>query len=170
MSGLKKIVWHWTAGGYEPNSTDFEHYHYLIGYDTKTGQAYIKEGKYKPSDNVNCYDGAYAAHTGGGNTGAIGISLCGMAGYKNPKNQGKYPLKRVQFEKAFELTAKLCKQYGIVISPATVYTHYEFGLANPKTLSARKIDINFIPYKPDLAAHGVGDFIRNKIQWYYNKL
>ena len=61
---MKRIILHWSAGSYKPNSTDMAHYHYLID-----GDGEIKEGFLKPEDNLNCNDGRYAAHTGGGNTG-----------------------------------------------------------------------------------------------------
>ena len=51
-----------------------------------------------PEDNNVCISGKYAAHTGGGNTGSIGICYCGMYGYKSPKNCGNYPISSVQFE------------------------------------------------------------------------
>ena len=64
---MKRIVIHWTGSTYQPNSVDYEHYHYLI-----TGDGLTINGKYKPEDNENCYDGKYAQHTGGGNTGDSG--------------------------------------------------------------------------------------------------
>lgn len=67
---MKRIILHWTAGSYQPNHTDFEHYHYLVN-----GQGLVIEGKYKPEDNLDCTDGKYAQHTGGGNTGSIGVSI-----------------------------------------------------------------------------------------------
>ena len=70
---MKKIIIHWTAGRYVPNSVDLLHYHFLID---KYGR--INYGIFKPEDNENCYDGKYAQHCGGGNTGCIGVSCCGM--------------------------------------------------------------------------------------------
>lgn len=162
---MKRIILHWSAGSYKPNSTDMAHYHYLID-----GEGEIKEGFCKPEDNLNCNDGKYAAHTGGGNTGSIGIALCGMAGYKSPTYIGHFPLKQIQFERAFKLAAELCKTYNIPISAQTVFTHYEFGRQHPNTSSAGKIDINFIPYLPNLRAENVGGFIRGKVKYYYEKL
>lgn len=45
-------------------------------------------------------------------------------------------------------------------------THYEFGIKNPKTTSAGKIDIIFIPPYSWVAGDEVGSFIRSKIKWY----
>mgnify|MGYP003620530055 FL=1 len=61
--GLDKIIIHWTAGAPVPNAVDKEHYHFIIDQE---GKAHI--GNYKPEDNINCKDGKYARHTGGGNT------------------------------------------------------------------------------------------------------
>lgn len=93
-----------------------------------------------------------------------------MHGYGNRHSLGKYPLKQIQFERAFELVAKLCKKYDIPINKNTVFTHYEFGLANPQTTSRGKIDITIIPYLPTIEPYKVGDFIRQKCLWYKTKL
>lgn len=162
---MERIIIHWTAGGYQPNKIDYEHYHYMI-----TGNGRIVNGNYTPEDNINCYDGKYAAHTGGGNTRAIGVAMCGMAGFKNSNQVGNYPLKPIQVEACFQLVAKLCKQYKIQIDSNHVMTHYEFGLKNPTTSSKGKIDIVYLPPYPKETAAKLGDFIRNKIEWYYNKL
>lgn len=161
----KRIILHWTAGTGQPCNTDIEHYHFLVNVD-----GIVIEGKYKPQDNDNCADGKYAAHTGGGNTGSIGVSMCGMYGYKSPTSVGKYPLTKVQCERTFSLIASLCKKYGIVVNPQNVMTHYEFGQRHPKTSSAGKIDIVYLPPYPSVQRYEVGDFIRNKVRWYLSRL
>lgn len=158
---MKRIILHWTAGTYQPNTTDFEHYHYLIN-----GQGLVIEGKYKPEDNLNCNDGKYAAHTGGGNTGSIGVGACGMAGYVNPSKTGNYPLTATQTEALFKKVAELCDKYNIPITPETILTHYEFGKKNPKTSSRGKIDITYLPSYPWVKSEDVGSFIRSKVRWY----
>lgn len=160
---MKRIIIHWTGGNLKPNQYEKECYHYLID---ETGK--IHEGIYKPEDNENCKDGKYAKHTGGGNTSSIGIGLCGMFNYYNRSNIGNYPLTKKQCESAFKFISQLCKKYNIKITPQTVLTHYEFGKANPKTSSYRKIDITFLPPYPYLQPDEIGSFIRNKIKWYYN--
>ena len=154
-----------TAGTYQPNSVDYEHYHYLIN-----GDGLVIEGKYKPEDNKNCSDGKYAAHTGGGNTGAIGVSMCAMAGFKSASDCGRYPITPVQLEACFKLCAELCKKYALNINPITVMTHYEFGKRNPQTSSAGKIDITYLPSYPDIEKDKIGDFIRAKVRYYYLKI
>ena len=162
---LNKIIIHWTAGTNEPNNTDYQHYHYLVN-----GNGVVVKGKYNPEDNLNCNDGKYAQHTGGGNTGAIGVAMCGMYGFTSGNNVGKYPLKKVQCERCFKLVAELCKKYNIAVTPQTVMTHYEFGKKNPKTSSAGKIDIVYLPPYPTVKQADVGDFIRNKVKWYYKNM
>ena len=163
---MNKIILHWTAGTNQPCSTDYEHYHYLINKD-----GVILKGKFAPEDNLNCNDGKYAQHCGGGNTGAIGVSMCGMYIPKGVNiKETKFPLTRIQCEATFKLVAELCKKYNIKITPQTVLTHYEFGQAHPKTSSYGKIDIVYLHPFPEIDKKNMGDFIRNKIEWYFNKL
>ena len=114
---MKRIIIHWTAGTYSPNSVELEHYHYLIGFEKLPSErGIIHTGKCKPEDNLCCTDGSfYAAHTGGGNTGSIGVAICGMLGFQDIKHIGNYPIKPIQMEVCYELCAKLCHQYNIPI-------------------------------------------------------
>ena len=163
---MKRIIIHWTAGTNYPCATDYEHYHYVV---TKDGA--VLAGKYKPEDNLNCADGKYAHHTGGGNTGSIGVSMCGMYIPKGtPIEKTEYPLTAKQVEATFKFCAELCKKYKIPITPDTVLTHYEFGKAHPKTSSYGKIDITYLhPFK-DVKREDMGNFIRSKIKWYLSKI
>ena len=170
---LTKIIVHWTAGGYKPNAVEKQHYHYLVG---KDGEIYT--GTHKPEDNLNCNDGNYAAHCGGGNTGAIGVALCGMFGFKSIKNPGYCFITKKQCESAFKLLAELSRIYNIPID--NIMTHAEFGHLNPKTSSRGKIDITSLPvcYDTDVTRlclkHGLykgyGEFIRGKVKWYADKI
>ena len=163
---MNRIILHWTAGTNQPCSTDYEHYHYLINKD-----GVIIKGKFAPEDNLNCNDGKYAQHCGGGNTGSIGISMCGMYVPKNTDiKDTKFPLTKIQCEAAFKLIAELCKKYNIKITPQTVLTHYEFGQAHPKTSSYGKIDIIYLHAYPDVTKNEMGNFIRSKVRWYFSKL
>lgn len=162
---MRRIIIHWTAGGYTPSDYEKQFYHYLV--DDKGN---VHDGIYKPEDNLNCNDGKYAAHTGGGNTGSIGIAMCAMAGFKNKANVGDYPITPKQFEATMQLCAKLVKKYNLKVTPDSVLTHYEFGKKNPKTSSAGKIDIIFIPPYDWVVQNDCGSFIRSKIKWYLNKV
>ncbi len=161
---MKRIIIHWTAGNAVPNSHDKECYHYLVD---NFGRIY--SGKFEPYANEVCKQGQYAAHTGGGNTGSVGIALCGMFGFKNKNDIGNYPITKVQFEAAMQLCAQIAKKFNIPVTKTTVLTHYEFGKSHPNTTSAGKIDITFVPPYPWIEKDEVGDFIRTKIKWYLQK-
>lgn len=161
MGKLFRIIIHWTAGTNQPNNTDFEHYHYLIN-----GDGVLFNGKYVPEDNINCNDGKYAQHTGHGNTGSIGISVCGMKDFSEKTLKTKYPLTQVQCEKLFFECARLAKKYSIELKD--IMTHYEFNQRNG--IKTGKIDIIYLPPYPQIRKENVGDFIRNKILWYYKRI
>lgn len=166
MACLDKITFHWTAGGWMPSAHEKECYHFLIDRDGD-----LHKGNHSPQDNLNCLDGNYAAHCGGGNTGNIGIAYCGCYVPKGtPVSKTRYPMTAKQVEAGFKLAAELCKYFKIPIDKDHVFTHYEFGLAHPKTASAGKIDITYMHPFPDLKANEIGDFIRNKVQWYFKNL
>jgi hypothetical protein len=166
MTYLNKITFHWTGGRHMPSEHEKECYHFLID---KDGVTY--KGTHKPLDNVNCNDGKYAAHTGGGNTGNIGIAFCGCYVPKGvPVQKTAFPLKRIQLEAGFKLAAMACKHFNIPIDKEHVFTHYEFGLTHPDTSSAGKIDITYMHPFPEIKADKVGEFIRGKVKWYYKNL
>jgi len=158
---MKNIIIHWTAGGHVPTSYEKEFYHFLVDSLGK-----INLGRFKPEANLVCRQGMYAAHTGGGNTGSIGVALCAMANFKNKNDVGDFPITKTQFEAAMKLCAQLAKQYNIDITPDNVMTHYEFGQKHPETTSYGKIDIIFLPPYPWVSQEDVGSFIRSKIRWY----
>ena len=162
---MKKIILHWTAGSYYPTACEKNCYHFLVDKDGKT-----HSGNYKPEANLNCNDGEYAAHTGGGNTGAIGVAICAMAGFKSKSYIGNYPITAKQFEAAMKLCAELSLKYNIPVSAETIMTHYEFWIKHPSTTSAGKIDIIYIPPYPWVEKNDAGSFIRSKIKWYRLKI
>ena len=159
---MKRIIIHWTAGNYSVNTDILNSYHYVINNIGK-----IIPCNHRPEDNEDCTDGNYAPHTGGGNTGSIGVAMCGMYVDENTNiKYTKYPLTKIQCETTFQLVAELAKKYNIEITPETVLTHYEFGKKHPQTSSAGKIDIIYLTAYPHVEACDVGDFIRTKVKWY----
>lgn len=163
---MKRIIIHWTGGANQPCSVDYESYHYVVNKD-----GVVIKGKYAPEDNENCVDGEYAKHCGGGNTGSIGVAMCGMYVPEGVDVvQTVFPLTRVQCEAMFNLVAELCKKYGIKVTPKTVLTHYEFGRSHPDTSSFGKIDIIYLHPFPYLTKDEIGNFVRNKVKWYLTKI
>ena len=148
-SKFKRIVLHWTGGGYLANYADRKAYHFVI-----EGSGRIVEGRHAPEDNLNCNDKYYAAHVEGGNTGSIGIAIACR------KDLATQP-KRKQVEAMCKLAAELCKKYGMEINSTTVVTHCEI---DPKN----KIDINNIPCMALYGAKNVADELRKKVKCYYN--
>ena len=136
MTSLSKICLHWTGGNNYPCDKDLDSYHFCVDKDGK-----IYKGTYEPEDNINCQDGIYARHCGGGNTGCIGISACGMKGFTERK---------------------------ILINEKQVFTHYEFDQRKQKPEG--KIDIIYIPYLPNLQINRIGGYFRNKIEWYKQQI
>lgn len=165
MTSIKKICNHWTAGNYKPCQQDLDSYHYLV--DNK-GRIYL--GTYKPEDNLNCYDGKYAKHCGGGNTGCIGISACGMVGFSEQNKYSKCPLTRKQIEAICCLNAYLSLKYGIIVNEQNIFTHYEFDQRRQRNLREGKIDITYIHYLPNLSTKSIGNYLRQKVAWYKDKI
>ncbi len=158
---INKVVIHWTAGKYYPTQFEKNFYHYLVD---KEGKIY--NGLYSPEDNINCNDKKYAAHCGGGNTGAIGIAMCAMYKFQSAKIVGDFPITPIQFESCMNYCAYLCNKYKIPVTKNNVFTHFEFGQAHPKTTSFGKIDIIYLPTHPWVNKNDIGNFIRSKIRWY----
>ena len=83
---------------------------------------------------------------------------------------GNYPIKRVQIEACCKKVAELSKLYGITVTNKNVLTHSELGQMLPHSTSYGKIDINELPCVCIWGRENVGNWLRNKIQWYRSKL
>ena len=154
---------HFTVGRYEQFFND---YHYMIAYNSKTKQAYVKRGIYTPEDNDNTGDGRYAPHCALMNTGNIGVAICANYQYNHKTNTSDtYPITAQQLELAFELLAELSIKYNIKIEE--IQTHYERDKKLKKP--SGKVDIIFLPSYPQVKKEEVGNFIRNKVKWYISK-
>lgn len=154
----KYIIGHWTAGNYEPNYVDLESYDLLI-----TGDGLKVIGNHELDNNK--------ASTAGMNSITYNISCCG--------GLERTPLKNVQCEAFFKAIAEKLKQFNLTVDK--FYTHAEIGeMCKDKTISKLlpynsflnknigKIDLIKLPY--NLAGKTSGDFIRSKVQWYYERV
>lgn len=159
---LRRIILHWTAGCHTPNQSDLLHYHFVIGAD---GTWY--RGKHPPEANIVCKKGHYAMHTLKGNTGSIGIGMCGMLGFCRPDLDYRFPLTASQVESCFYMSALLCKQYAILPVKDCVTTHMHFNRKHK--IDTGKIDINFLPPYPDIGPDEMEDFIVDKVKWYFKQ-
>jgi len=156
---MKRIICHWTAGGYKATSLDRAYYHILIQDDGN-----LVRGTHSIADNVSTADGIYAAHTRGCNTGSIGVALCCMAGARaEPFHPGSYPMTRKQWETMAQVVAELCRFYGIPVTPQTVLGHgeVEVYLGIPQH---GKWDPMVLPWAPEMSRTQVGNHLRALVQ------
>ncbi|WP_234463977.1 peptidoglycan recognition protein family protein [Paracoccus caeni] len=130
-TGITRIHWHWTGGGHEPNATDLKAYHALID----------GAGKVRwPVDPTTS-----RSHTLNANSGAIGLSICAMAGAKErPFVWGKAPITPVQLSALVRETAPLCRVYDIPLSRWSVLSHAEIQPSLGVT-QKNKWDITVLP-------------------------
>ena len=173
----RKLILHWDAGVGTVNSTNKEHYHFMVDKN-----AIIHSGNHTIADNENCKDGDYCQHTAGMNTNNIGFSFLGMADY-NPSITGKiktsYPINKKQLEAGLKYCAMLCKKYNITIDDEHVMTHYEVSEKVKNNIIHKnnliddnigKIDFYYLPCYPKLKPNEIGDFLKDKIKWYMDKI
>lgn len=120
-ANMSRIHVHWTAGGYRANATDRNAYHILIEGDGK-----LVRGERSIKANEAGSGLKQASHTRNANTGAIGVSMCCMAGAREqPFDAGNSPMKREQWDTMVAAVASLTRRYGIPVTPKTILTHAE---------------------------------------------
>lgn len=155
---MKRIIWHWTAGGHAPNSTDLKAYHFVIDGDGVWHRGVPIER------NSGSLKSGYAAHTLNCNTDSIGVSLACMAGAREvPFDPGRAPMRRIQIESLIRGSRELHKFYGIPVDRKTFLSHAEvqptLGIAQ-----RQKWDYTRLPF--DLSFKGalpIGDWLRKRI-------
>ncbi len=159
MSGLKRIIMHWTAGPHSATDLDREHYHFIV-----EGDGNVVHGKLRPEDNINTSDGKYAAHTLSLNTGSIGVSVAAMAGAKEtPFSWGSAPITEAQVHRLCALVRTLCAKYGIPVTRETVLSHAEVQ-PTLRVKQRGKWDIACLPGDKVIRDPvRVGDILRAKI-------
>jgi hypothetical protein len=156
---MRRVICHWTAGSYNANSVDISHYHILI-----EGQGNLIRGVDIAKNSVTLKPG-YAAHTLNTNTGAIGVTLCGMAhAEERPFNPGPFPITLVQWQRMIEVCIELCRFYGIAPDPTTLLTHAEVQ-SNLNIPQRGKWDIAILPFLTHYdSAKEVGDLLRAQVK------
>ena len=158
-ASMKRVIVHWTAGGYTANEVDRKAYHILVEADGK-----LVRGTHAIDDNVSTADGVYAAHTLNCNTGSIGVSACSMAGcVRSPFSPGRSPMREIQWRTMAEVAADLCRAYGIRVTLQTVLGHGEVET----TLGIRqkdKWDPMVLPWAPEMTIRQVGTAFRTMVQ------
>lgn len=154
MAKIKYIIGHWT-GVNSYNITD----HIIKSYQLIIG---------KNGEVVRGLPTGQTASTGGMNSITYNISCAG--------GDIQAPMTKLQMERFYFECARVIKAYELKVED--FYTHAEIGemvkngtitklLPHNQWLSANigKIDLTRLPY--DLEGKSAGDFIREKIKWYY---
>jgi hypothetical protein len=130
-SGISRVHWHWTVGWNKANDTDKEHYHAVFEGD---------------GTEVLCHEwDDLLAHTRNANSGAVGLSLCGMVkALERPFSAGPEPITAAALASMAKRTANLCVAFDIPVSRWSTLSHSEIQptLAIPQR---QKWDINFLP-------------------------
>ena len=161
---MKRIIWHWSAGGNKANGTDRRAYHIIIEGDGK-----VVKGNSPISANARISNprdtSTYAAHTGGLNTGSIGVSLAGMRGaQESPFRAGPSPITQAQVDALIRVTADLCREYGIPVTDKTVLSHAE---VEPR-LGVKQRPRWDIAWLPGMTRAGdpmaIGDGLRDRVR------
>lgn len=157
LADMKRIIFHWTAGGHRANAVDKGAYHLLV-----EGDGRVVRGKPSITGNERPgMKGLVANHTRNLNTGSIGVALCCMVGARErPFDAGRAPMTALQWKVGGEVIAALCHRYGIPVSPRTVLSHAEVQGTLGVQQSA-KWDVTRLAFDPTvIGAKACGDLMR----------
>lgn len=155
---MKRIILHWTAGGYQASALDKEHYHVLI-----EGDGTLVRGDHSIEDNVSTRDDDYAAHTRKLNTKSIGVSVCCMANaHERPLKPGPFPMKKSQWRLMAAVAAELAAFYEIPVTRQTILAHGEVQRILG-VVQRGKWDPLVLPWDTSLTKAQVGDAFRGEV-------
>lgn len=155
---MKRIIMHWTAGDYFPDSGEEKHYNAILGGDLKwrPGVSILEQ--------VDISDGVYAAHTRGLNTKSIGLSMCCAAGaQEKPIGAvwGKYPPTKPMYDEFIKGVNEYALAYNIPVTYDRIFSHAEAqALGYPQS---GKWDFTRFPFTNVQGARAIGDMIRRDI-------
>jgi hypothetical protein len=154
---VKRIHWHWTAGAPGINAKESDSYNFVITWPDGEVVPCVPVERQKPP----LVNGAYAAHTKGANSWAIGISIDAMAGaVERPFNHGKYPITQKQVDALVNLSRELGAKYGIPVTPETMLSHAEVQ----GTLGIKQNNKWDIMWLPGMAVPGDPVAVGNKLR------
>lgn len=158
---MKRIHWHWTAGAPGINAKEADSYNFIITWPDGEIVPSVPVDRQKPP----LVNGAYAAHTRGANSWAIGIAIDAMAeAQERPFSLGRHPITPKQLDALVRLSRDLGRQYGIPVTRETMLSHAEVQ----PTLGIKQNAKWDISWLPGMDAPGdpvaVGDKIRAMIK------
>lgn len=156
------VVWHWTGGAGRANAVDLAAYHYVVEVDGT-----VRAGKHPVASNMRRVGGSnYAAHVGGWNSYRAGLAAAGMRGYQSRAKPGTAPLSFLQIRRLLELTAHFTRTFALdPLNPREHCTHLEVWTLNGVrgAQNDRKLDIEHLPFRPELPRHEVGFWLRSEL-------
>jgi N-acetyl-anhydromuramyl-L-alanine amidase AmpD len=155
----KRIILHWTAGTYVPNSTDLKSYHYLIDGQGKVHVGVPVEKNMRSLTGIPMSD--YAAHCRGLNSFSVGVALCGMHGATPGGPYGKFPITQRQWISAALLVVSMTKAWDLPINSRTVLHHKE--VEHVYKVKQSKWDLTELPWDRSVAPHETGNVFRNMV-------
>ena len=160
--GPHRIILHWTGGGPEPNESDMEAYHAMVGQSGRiyAGVAIARNMRRIPPGTPMT---EYAAHAGGINSWSVGVALCGMREAVPGGPYGPAPITEKQLRVAVELVARMVQATGLSVEPETVMTHWEVYHLH-RIGRPGKWDITELPWDPSVADDEVGPLIREQVR------
>lgn len=163
---MKRIICHWSAGGYKATAPDRKHYHYIF-----EGDGAEVRGNFAIEANRHPVKGKYAAHTLRCNSGSIGLSMACMRGaVERPLDYGPSPMTMAQWDAMCRKAAQLCLLYDIPVTAKTVLSHAEVQ-GNLGIKQRGKWDFTVLPFAPKLkGARACGDRLRADVQSEIRKL
>lgn len=164
---MRQIYLHWTGGDY---ASVYRAYHFCIAAGDDGAPIVVATHDIRANmRDVRGEDAAYAAHTAGRNSFALGLAICGMGGAE-PEEFGAYPLRDDMVAAACELAARACAAYAIEIAAARVMTHAEaaledgyFGSGPDERWDIARLSPSADPLVPD-DARRTGDLLRARIR------
>ncbi|MBC5828145.1 MAG: N-acetylmuramoyl-L-alanine amidase [Candidatus Eremiobacteraeota bacterium] len=164
---IDKVYLHWSAGPYDRPSSA---YHFVVGF--RTGLLFAEQ-THDVRENMRQVtpDVAYAAHTRGRNSYAIGVSALSMLD-ATPHDFGPAPLTPELLDALLAMTAFICRRYGITVHPQNVLTHAEcavvenyFGLLPQQRWDLSRLDPAAEPLT-EAEALDTGEALRRRISAY----
>lgn len=156
---MKRIIFHWTAGGPNVSEIDLDDYHIIVDQDNR-----LTRGNESIADNVSTADGDYAPHVRGLNSGSIGVALTGMMdAEESPFKPGPYPIKLDQWRVGARVVAELAAFYNIAVTPTTILQHGEVQ-ANLGVAQRGKWDVMVLPWEPTLPPAQVANLFRAEVR------
>jgi hypothetical protein len=150
------FVLHWTGGRHLANSVDRAAYNVLVEL-THEGPRLI-EGTHGLVANLRLplASGAYAMHTGGANSGRIGLAFCG-------EGHPDHRLTEAQVLAGLDFAAACCLEWGLnPLDPKRLCSHFEMwtihGIRGAQ--NHVKPDIRRLPWLPHLSEAETGGWLR----------